>query len=84
LPLPGVPQFQHVGQLHRIEHHGHLHIYPPGMDIFELKSSRTGAIDFVESLGGLLDGIRTFRLEPPEPLQDHTPVNYVARLERAS
>jgi hypothetical protein len=84
LPIPGVPAYQHAGQLHRIEHDGHLHIFPPDTDTLEVKSPRTGAINFVESLDGLLSGIRAFRLEPPEPLRDHTPVNYTARLERAS
>jgi len=84
VPFPKIPPFQHVGQMHRIEHDGHLHIFPPDIDLLEVRSPMAGVVDFVDSLGGLLDGTRAFRLEPPEPLRDHTPVNYTARLERAT
>jgi hypothetical protein len=82
--IPGLPAYQHVGQMHRIENDGHLQISPPDTGNLEVLNPRIGAFDFVESLRGLLTGIRTFRLEPPKPLRDHTPVNYTARLERAS
>jgi len=81
---PGLPVYQHVGLMHRIEDDGHLQISPPDTDNLEVLNPRIGALDFVESLRGLLTGIRAFRLEPPEPLRDHTPVNYTARLERAN
>lgn len=84
LSIPVLPTYQHVGQMHRIEPDGHLHICPPDTDTLEIRGPRTGALDFVESLCGLLDGVRALGLEPPEPLRDHTPANYTARLERAN
>jgi triacylglycerol lipase len=84
LSIPGVPIFQHVGQLHRIEHDGHLHVFPTDFDSIEMRSPRSGKVNFVEALGGFLNGVRVFGFEPPEPLRDHTPVNYTARLEKVS
>ena len=83
VPIPGGITFQHVGQLHRLEAGNQLHIFPPDTDELDAGSLAIGPLKFVESLSGLLDGVRAFGLDPPEPLRDHTPVNYTARLERA-
>jgi len=83
LPVEGVT-FRHTGQLHLIEPNGHLHVFPPDTDSIELRGPISGPVNLIRSLEGLLSGVRTFGLEPPLPLRDHTPVNYTAALERAS
>ena len=76
--------FQHTGQMHRIGSDGRLKIFPPGQDDAEAFNPVGDALDVVESVAGLLQGIRALRLEPPVALRDHTPVNYTARLEKAT
>ena len=84
LSLPLLPKFQHIGQLHQIEHDGHLHIFPPDVDILETRGPLSGPFDLIRSLKELLADVRTLQKEPPEPLADHAPVNYTAHLEEAS
>jgi len=79
----GIARFQHVGQMHRLEPDGHLHIFPPDVDIVETRSPLSGPIKILALLKGLLARILAIRIGPPKPLRDHTPVNYTARLEKA-
>jgi hypothetical protein len=82
-PLLGMT-FQHTGQMHKIESDGLLHVFPPNVDASEGLNPVVGTLDLIRQLRRLLDGARASLLEPPLPLRDHTPVNYTARLERAS
>ena len=82
-PIAGVT-FRHTGQMHLLGPDGHLHIFPPDSDSIEVRSPMSGSVDLVRSLDGLLAGLRAFRIEPPPPLRDHSPVNYTARLEAAA
>ena len=79
----GIATFQHVGQMHRLEPDGHLHIFPPGEDVSDTRCTLRGPIKILQSLKGLLARVLAIRIEPPKPLRDHTPVNYTARLEKA-
>lgn len=83
LPIRGTATFHHVGQMHRLELDGQLHIFPPGVDDTETCGLVEGALNFIEGLKGHLAGLRAFKIDPPETLRNHTPVNYTARLEHA-
>lgn len=84
LDNPLFPTFHHAGQLHQIEHDGHLHIFPTDMDILETRSPLSGIINLARAFNDEFRDLREGKLAPPKPLADHAPVNYTARLERAS
>jgi len=56
----------------------------PDEDVGETPNPTMVASELVESAKTLFKDIFHRKKEPPPPLTDHTPVNYTARLERAT
>ena len=81
--LGGLTPYAHAGRMHRIEHDGRLHIYPPGADTPEPPRSLPEALGFLVSMNATFKRVKNGEIEIPEFLRDHTPVNYTARLEKA-
>jgi triacylglycerol lipase len=84
LNIPLIPTCHHTGQMHGIEHDGHLHIYPPEFDILETRNPLGSVLDLVRSLPELFTNVLRDGTNLPESFTDHTPVNYTAYLEKAS
>lgn len=79
-----LPPYHHVGQMHRLEKGGHLHVFPSGADAGE-------TWDPIAELEKMIHSVKCARrsqphvdIRIPKPLCDHTPVNYTAHLEKAS
>ncbi len=85
--LFGQPVYKHCGQMHRVHPDGHMEIHPQDFDVVEFRKPLAGVLDFVGTFKRLImNEVEAAENGRPLPaaLSDHTPVNYVARLERTA
>lgn len=78
--LPGLPVYQHTGQLHRLLPEGGIELAPDGFDVDVRESVLPGLRDFSANVGRLFERAKASGILP-QNLLDHAPMNYVARLE---
>jgi len=81
--LPFFPRYQHCGQQHRLFPDGALALSHNDSDIAGEPSSLKGVTDFIENVAGLMKSPKPGGVLP-QPLIDHTPKNYTARLQDVS